>query len=76
MQNAGRLAGKRLISLDIAGMLAGTQYRGAFEERVHGVLNEVQASWGQVILFIDEVHMLVGAGQVRARSDGVSMHGQ
>ena len=71
---AGRLQGRRLIALDVAGMLAGTQYRGSFEERMHGVIAEVQASWGQVILFVDEVHMLVGAGQVRAPLYGLTSH--
>ena len=68
MQENSRLHSKRLISLDVAGLLAGTQYRGTFEERVHGILNEVQQSHGNVMLFIDEVHNLVGAGAVRFHS--------
>jgi ATP-dependent Clp protease ATP-binding subunit ClpA len=65
LQATHRLGNTRLVSLDVAGLLAGTQYRGTFEERVHGVLQEVQQAQGKVMLFIDEVHTLVGAGAVR-----------
>lgn len=65
LQGTSRLSNKRLVSLDVAGLLAGTQYRGTFEERVHGILDEVQTSRGNVMLFIDEIHNLVGAGAVR-----------
>lgn len=68
VQGSSRLHNKRLISLDVAGLLAGTQYRGTFEERVHGILEEVQKSRGNVMLFIDEVHNLVGAGAVRSEA--------
>jgi hypothetical protein len=63
-QAQGRLLEKRVLSLDMAALLAGTQYRGSFEERLHGVIDEVQQSQRRVILFIDEIHTVVGAGQV------------
>eukprot|EP00892_Ulva_mutabilis_P008208 jgi/Ulvmu1/575/UM001_0583.1 len=72
-QAHSRLHSKRLISLDVAGLLAGTQYRGTFEERFHGILNEVQQSHGSVMLFIDEVHNLVGAGAVEGALDAANM---
>ena len=56
------LQGKRLISLDIAGMLAGAKYRGEFEERFKAVLQEIKDSDGEVVTFIDELHTVVGAG--------------
>lgn len=56
------LRGKRLISLDLAAMLAGAQYRGQFEERLKSVLDEIKSSAGQVVTFIDELHTVVGAG--------------
>jgi ATP-dependent Clp protease ATP-binding subunit ClpB len=56
------LRGKSLISLDLAAMLAGAQYRGQFEERLKSVLDEIKGSDGQVITFIDELHTVVGAG--------------
>ena len=65
MQVPEGLAKRQLISLDLAALLAGTQYRGTFEERVHGVVNEVQSAHHRIILFIDEIHTIVGAGQVR-----------
>lgn len=68
MQAPARLADKRVLSLDLAALLAGTQYRGSFEERLQGVIAEAQASRGRVILFIDEIHTIVGAGQVRDRA--------
>ncbi|MBP2437612.1 ATP-dependent Clp protease ATP-binding subunit [Microbacterium amylolyticum] len=57
-----QLHGKRVISLDMASMLSGARYRGDFEERLTTVLEEVSASAGEVILFIDELHTIVGAG--------------
>lgn len=60
------LKGKSLLALDLGAMVAGAKYRGEFEERLKGVLAEVQAAEGGVILFIDEMHTLVGAG----KSDG------
>eukprot|EP00511_Aplanochytrium_stocchinoi_P005060 CAMPEP_0204824064 /NCGR_PEP_ID=MMETSP1346-20131115/2119_1 /ASSEMBLY_ACC=CAM_ASM_000771 /TAXON_ID=215587 /ORGANISM="Aplanochytrium stocchinoi, Strain GSBS06" /LENGTH=712 /DNA_ID=CAMNT_0051951015 /DNA_START=372 /DNA_END=2510 /DNA_ORIENTATION=- len=53
---------KRIWSLDMAALVAGAKYRGEFEERLKGVLKDVQSSNGEIILFIDELHMLVGAG--------------
>ncbi len=56
------LQGKSLISLDLGAMLAGAKYRGEFEERLKAVLDEIKASEGQIITFIDELHTVVGAG--------------
>src|SRR5215475_14496576 len=56
------LRGKRLVALDLAAMVAGAKYRREFEERLKAVLNEIKASEGQVITFIDELHTVVGAG--------------
>lgn len=58
------LRNKRLISLDLVAMIAGAKYRGEFEERLKSVLKEIQESEGQIITFIDELHMVVGAGSV------------
>ena len=55
------MAGKRVLALDLAGMVAGTKYRGEFEERIKGVVNEAIAD-GNVLLFLDELHTLIGAG--------------
>src|SRR5207344_1032835 len=57
------LRGKRLVSLDLSGMVAGAQYRGQFEERLKSVLEEIKNSDGQVITFLDELHTVVGAGK-------------
>jgi ATP-dependent Clp protease ATP-binding subunit ClpB len=56
------LKGRRLIALDLGGMIAGAKYRGEFEERLKAVLTEIKASEGQIITFIDELHTVVGAG--------------
>jgi ATP-dependent Clp protease ATP-binding subunit ClpB len=56
------LKGKRVWALDIGALIAGSKYRGEFEERLKAVLNEIKAAEGQVILFIDELHTIVGAG--------------
>jgi ATP-dependent Clp protease ATP-binding subunit ClpB len=56
------LKGKRVWALDIGALLAGSKYRGEFEERLKAVLNEIQSAEGQIILFIDELHTIVGAG--------------
>jgi ATP-dependent Clp protease ATP-binding subunit ClpB len=56
------LKGKRVWALDIGALLAGSKYRGEFEERLKAVLNEIQAAEGKIILFIDELHTIVGAG--------------
>ncbi|BBB22917.1 ATP-dependent Clp protease ATP-binding subunit ClpB [Abyssogena phaseoliformis symbiont OG214] len=60
------IKGKRVLSLDMAALVAGAKYRGEFEERLKAVLKELEAEQGQVILFIDELHTMVGAG----KSDG------
>ena len=62
------LRGKRLVALDLAAMVAGAKYRGEFEERLKAVLNEIAASEGQVVTFIDELHTVVGAGASGAES--------
>ena len=62
------LKSRRVLALDLGSLLAGAQYRGQFEERLKSVLKEVTRSAGQVILFIDELHTLVGAGRRRGRS--------
>ncbi|GAG78160.1 unnamed protein product, partial [marine sediment metagenome] len=56
------LKDKKLLSLDMGSLIAGAKYRGEFEERLKSVLSEIEASDGQIILFIDEMHTLVGAG--------------
>ncbi|MFF0473385.1 ATP-dependent Clp protease ATP-binding subunit [Streptomyces sp. NPDC004284] len=56
------LKGKRVVSLDLSGMVAGAQYRGQFEERLKKVIEDVQEAGGDIILFIDELHTVVGAG--------------
>ena len=66
------LVGKKLIALDIGALIAGAKYRGEFEERLKGVIKEVTDSAGEIILFIDELHTIVGAG----KSDGAMDAGQ
>ncbi|HUU26374.1 MAG TPA: ATP-dependent chaperone ClpB [archaeon] len=67
------LKSKRLLALDIAAMLAGAKYRGEFEERMKAVLREIDESKGEVILFIDELHILVGAGAAEGAVDASNM---
>ena len=62
------LRGKRLVSVDVAGMVAGTKYRGEFEERLRDMLAEIQRA-GNIILFVDEMHTLVGAGAAEGAID-------
>jgi len=63
------LAEKRLVALDLAGLVAGTKYRGEFEERMKRVMDEIRASKGQVIVFLDELHTLVGTGAAEGAMD-------
>ncbi|GMU85167.1 MAG: chaperone protein ClpB [Ignavibacteriales bacterium] len=67
------LKSKRIVALDMGAMIAGTQFRGQFEERMKAVLKEVTASEGEVILFIDELHTLVGAGQAEGAMDAANI---
>jgi ATP-dependent Clp protease ATP-binding subunit ClpC len=67
------LAGRRVIALDLAGMIAGTKYRGEFEERLKTVIEEIQAGSHELILFIDEVHTVVGAGAAEGSMDASNM---
>ncbi len=67
------LKGKKLLALDMGALIAGAKYRGEFEERLKGVLNEIQASEGGVILFIDEMHTLVGAGKADGAMDASNL---
>jgi ATP-dependent Clp protease ATP-binding subunit ClpB len=63
------LKGKRIIALDMGALIAGAKYRGEFEERLKAVLKEVQEAQGQIILFIDELHTIVGAGKAEGAMD-------
>ena len=67
------LKDKRVLSLDMAGLLAGAKYRGEFEERLKTVLKEVAADEGRIILFIDEIHTMVGAGKGEGAMDAGNM---
>ena len=66
------LLDKKILSLDLSGMVAGTKYRGEFEERIKGVLKEVEKA-GNVILFIDELHNIVGAGSAEGAVDAANI---
>ena len=67
------LKGKRLLSLDMAQLLAGTKYRGEFEERLKAVLKEIAQDEGKTIIFIDEIHTMVGAGKAEGAMDAGNM---
>jgi len=67
------LKNKKLLALDLGAMIAGAKYRGEFEERLKGVLSEVTAAEGQIILFIDEMHTLVGAGKADGAMDASNL---
>src|SRR5262249_50863390 len=67
------LKNKRLLALDLAAMVAGAKFRGEFEDRLKAVLKEIEASHGSIILFIDELHTLVGAGAAEGAMDAANM---
>ncbi|MBI1216470.1 MAG: ATP-dependent chaperone ClpB [Alphaproteobacteria bacterium] len=67
------LKDKRLLSLDLGAMIAGAKYRGEFEERLKAVLEEIRAASGEIILFLDELHTLVGAGKAEGAMDAGNM---
>ncbi len=67
------LKGKRLLSLDMGSLIAGAKFRGEFEERLKAVLNELSKQEGQIILFIDELHTMVGAGKAEGSMDAGNM---
>jgi ATP-dependent Clp protease ATP-binding subunit ClpB len=67
------LKGRRLLSLDMGSLIAGAKFRGEFEERLKGVLNDLAKQEGQVVLFIDELHTMVGAGKAEGSMDAGNM---
>jgi ATP-dependent Clp protease ATP-binding subunit ClpC len=67
------LAGRRIIALDLAGMIAGTKYRGEFEERLKTVIDEIRGASEELIVFIDELHTVVGAGAAEGAMDASNM---
>ncbi len=67
------LKGKRIVAMDLSAMIAGAKYRGEFEDRLKAFLKEVGAAEGQIILFIDELHTIIGAGNAEGSADAANM---
>jgi ATP-dependent Clp protease ATP-binding subunit ClpB len=67
------LKGRRVVSLDLGALIAGTKYRGEFEDRLKAILREVEAAAGNVVLFIDELHTVIGAGAAEGGSDAANL---
>jgi ATP-dependent Clp protease ATP-binding subunit ClpB len=67
------LKDKQLMALDMGALIAGAKYRGEFEERLKAVLSEIQANNGEIMLFIDEMHTLVGAGKADGAMDASNL---
>ncbi|MDR1520216.1 MAG: AAA family ATPase, partial [Planctomycetota bacterium] len=67
------LKNRRLLSLDVGGLIAGSKYRGEFEDRLKAVLKEITESAGEIVLFIDELHVIVGAGAAEGAADAANM---
>lgn len=67
------LKDKEIVSLDLGSLLAGTKYRGEFEERMRGIMKEIEKADGKVVLFIDEIHMIVGAGASEGTVDAANL---
>ena len=67
------LRGRRVLALDVGGLVAGAKFRGEFEERLKAVLKEISASAGEVVLFIDELHTIVGAGAAEGAADAANL---
>ncbi len=67
------LRDKRLMALDLGAMIAGAKFRGEFEERLKAVLQEIAAAEGEIVVFIDELHTLVGAGKAEGAMDASNM---
>ena len=67
------LKGKRVVALDMGALIAGSKYRGEFEDRLKAVLKEIESRAGEIILFIDELHMIVGAGKAEGSMDAGNM---
>ena len=67
------LANKKVVSLDLSALISGAKYRGEFEERLQGVLKDIQAAGGEIITFIDELHILLGLGKAEGSVDAGNM---